>query len=278
MKKAKVFINAKINLTLDVQKKAGDYHQIESLVLPISIGDYIKVSKRADNKIVIKERGIKCGIKNEDNNAYKTAKAFIEKHETSGVNILINKKIPLSSGLGGSSADIAGTLYSLNKIFGKEELDILDKLGSDTRFMYYNRPAIISGRGEKLEFLKSVSSFFVIILLHEQGVSAKEGYKAFDDLNKTSQNNTKKALEFLETDREKAYKYFSNDLEEGVKALIPKIQTNINALKNVGAKASLMAGSGSAVLGIFNDKKARDLAYKKLKKDYKDKIIKTQTI
>ena len=51
MKKAKVFINAKINLTLDVQKKAGDYHQIESLVLPISIGDYIKVSKRADNKI-----------------------------------------------------------------------------------------------------------------------------------------------------------------------------------------------------------------------------------
>ena len=144
--------------------------------------------------------------------------------------------------------------------------------------MYYSRPAIISGRGEKLEFLKSVSSFFVIILLHEQGVSAKEGYKAFDDLNKTSQNNTKKALEFLETDRDKAYKYFSNDLEEGVKALIPKIQTNINALKNVGAKASLMAGSGSAVLGIFNDKKARDLAYKKLKKDYKDKIIKTQTI
>ena len=99
--KVKVKSYAKINLTLNVGEKTGGFHPIDSLVTAIDIYDEIAVSRRKDDEIRLIMRGIgETQIKQSENTAYKAALAFKEKFKTGGVNIEINKKIPVQIELG----------------------------------------------------------------------------------------------------------------------------------------------------------------------------------
>jgi 4-diphosphocytidyl-2-C-methyl-D-erythritol kinase len=69
-----------------------------------------------------------------------------------------------------------------------------------------------------------------------------------------------------------------NDLYNPAIKLLPKIQENINALNSVGALKAMMTGSGSAVFGIFKDRKSLNDAYKKLLPKFGERLIKTKTI
>ena len=137
MRKVKVKIPAKINITLDVLDKTPDgFHDLKSLVASINIYDKITLKKRKDVFISLKEKGNVTGLQ-EENNAYKTAKKFMAKYDTPGVNIVIDKKIPIANGLGGSSADIAGVLIAMKKLY-KVDCDLSElasELGSDVCYM-----------------------------------------------------------------------------------------------------------------------------------------------
>ena len=279
MKKTKVKVYAKINLTLDVGNLENGYHNIKSLVSSIDLCDEITVTKRQDRRISLKNTAInpKCAVV--DNNAYKTAKLFKEKYNTLGVDIVINKKIPVASGLGGSSADVAGVLMAMDALFdGKHDLvEMANAIGSDCAYMLDGGYAVIGGRGEKIEKVVTDAKFYLIIMTAENGLSSRESYKEFDRQGKVYPPITTTAVECLQKDKKGEFiKLIRNDLYPASSAKVPEIKQNLEILSSVAP--SVMSGSGSSVYAVFLDKTARDTAYKALRKKYKEKIIKTETL
>lgn len=279
MKKTKVKVYAKINFTLDVGGLDNGYHKIKSLVSSIDLYDEITVTKRQDRRITLKNVGIdpKCTVV--DNNAYKTAKMFKEKYNTLGVDIVINKKIPVASGLGGSSADVAGVLKAMDVIFpGEHDLvEIANAIGSDCAYMLDGGYAVIGGRGDEIKPLYANTKFYLIIMTADSGLSSREAYKEFDRQEIVYPPVTEKAVENLVGDKKGEFiKLIRNDLYPASSEKVPEIKQNLEILSSVAP--SVMSGSGSSVFAVFLDKTARDTAYRVLRKKYKDKIIKSQTI
>ena len=281
MKKITIKAPAKVNLTLDIVEKTRKFHAIKTLVASIDLYDEITIKDRKDRRINLTMKGIPMDCETTENNAYIAAKNFMEKFFTMGADIKIVKNIPLSSGLGGSSADTAGVLKGMKELY---ELDcdllpIANNLGSDTAYMLDGGFAVLEGRGEKITFKQIDTVIYFVILAIEQGVSARASYAEFDKQKKTYKQMTDTALKSLEL---KEYEFFkscvSNHLYNASIALAPEIITSKNNLIRAGAKSVTMSGSGSSVIGVFFDKKERDNAYKKLAPLYGENAIKAQTI
>ncbi len=279
MRRTKVKVYAKINFTLDVGQTENGYHSIKSLVSTIDLADEITVTKRNDRRISLKNVGINPQCAVVDNNAYKVAKLFKEKYNTAGVDIVINKKIPVASGLGGSSADVVGVLRAMNILFpGDNDLvSLANAIGSDCAYMLKGGFAVLSGRGEKIETINSDSKFYLIIMTADMGLSSREAYKEFDRLNVKPQPTTEQVVALLEKDKKgELVKYIKNDLYTASSGKVPEIKHNLEILSSIAP--SVMSGSGSSVFGVFLDVGARDTAYRVLKRKYKNKIIKAQTV
>lgn len=280
MRKIREKIPAKINLTLDVTGVKDGYHEIKSLFCSINVFDKITVKKRSDKKITLKEKGILTGISMTENNAYRAAALYRDTFGTAGVDIVIDKNIPIGAGLGGSSADIAGVLNAMDKIFNAGSVKKLaDELGSDVAFMLHGGLSEVTGRGETVKPILCPYKFYLLIITENESVGAKEGYAAFDRAEKTYQPCTEKAEIALKNgETERFYKLLKNDLYNTSAVLVPKIKENVKALKKAGAVNAVMTGSGSAVVGYFADKKRRNAAVKTLKNEYKHKLIFAETI
>lgn len=281
MKKVKIKIPAKINLTLDVAEVKEGFHEIKSLVCSIDIFDEITIKRRKDWDVNLKMRGIDAMCSVQQNNAYRAGKLFSDHFITEGVDITINKKIPVGAGLGGSSADVAGVLNGMKELFKvEEELDELaNKLGSDCAYMLKGGWAVISGKGEKVKYNKLDKKLYLIIITEEQGVSSKEAYEKFDALKKKPKPCTDKVFKHLaENEFEKAFALAKNDLYPASLTFVQQMDFNVKALKKVGANLALMTGSGSSVVGVFLSEADRDKAYKTLKALFKGQILKANTL
>ena len=109
---------AKINLTLKVTGAEGGFHTLDSVVASVDLYDLIVLKKRRDKLVSITMHG--CGseqIPFESNNAVKAAESFINEFDTCGADITVYKNIPMGLGLGGSSADSAGVLNGLARLY-----------------------------------------------------------------------------------------------------------------------------------------------------------------
>ena len=279
MKKTKVKALAKINLTLDVVGAENGFHQLKSLVASIDLGDQIILTKRNDKNVTLTCNGLDVGCDIESNNAYKTTKLFMQTFGVNGVDIALNKNIPVGAGLGGSSADIAGVLNGMKKLYNLDcnLLDLANKLGSDSGYMLNGGWAVLQGRGDIIEPVETKAKFYLLILSAQGQVSAGACYKEFDQQGKAYMPVTDKAVELLKSGDIKGFgDILKNDLYPSAKQLLPQIEDNLNALKEFGS--CVMTGSGSAVIGVYSSLKERNKAYNKLYKVYGDTLIKAKTV
>ena len=281
MKRITQKIPAKINLTLDVLGVTGGFHDLESMVASIDVYDKITVTKRTDRVITLKCKGLPVDCAPVDNNAYRAAKLFMERFNTTGVNIVIEKNIPVGGGLGGSSADIVGVLKCMQALFEKSEdlTDIANDLGSDCAYMLNGGFATMRGRGDKVEKLNIDKTLYLILIPEQKSTSARLVYKAFDDMQKSFSPCTALALKALnDGDMHKFLAVIKNDLTDSALSQVPEMNANLTALKKAGAPVALMTGSGSCVYALFENEKQRNMAYKKLKNLYGKGLIKAKTI
>ena len=218
---------AKINIYLKVLGKRNDgYHNLESLMVPIDLYDELEF---IDNDKDI----IESNIDIENNIMYKAIKYMKETYKINRcVKIKLNKNIPLSSGLGGGSSDLSTTLKGLNLLWNlnlsDEELGEISLLfGSDTLFFIYNKPAIIKGRGEVLEFVEFMPKD-ILLFNPKIKVSTKDVFSEY----KESDNG-------------------NNDLEMALLRLYPKINDFKKYYENQGLELSL-SGSGSTYFSFNN--------------------------
>lgn len=176
--------NAKINLTLRVKDKIGDYHKLNSLMVKLDLSDILVFTKGKEDMVI-------SNIDIKDNIILKTIKLFKETYQIEeNVNVYLKKNIPLSAGLAGGSSDSSATLRGLNRLFNlnksEKELAILaSKLGSDNVFTLYNRTAIAKGRGELLDLVEeSIKEYDIYIINPKFGLSTKEVYDNYKYLDK----------------------------------------------------------------------------------------------
>lgn len=181
--------NAKINLTLAVTGKREDgYHIVDTLMQSLDISDILHIAKSGRLTVSCDANGL-CG---EDNICFKAARIFFEDTGVDGgADIVIEKHIPISAGLGGGSADAAGVLCALNRIYnaGLTEQRLCElgaRVGADVPFFIRGGTQRARGIGERLEALPSLCGCGFVIVKAGQKPSTAQMYGRLD---KTPFNN-----------------------------------------------------------------------------------------
>lgn len=281
MGSTKVKVPAKINLTLDIIGYRNGYHDISSLVCPIDLYDTVTVKPNKDHCVYVEENWKNNGSDNDESYAYDAATVFESEYQMTGVDISVEKMIPVGAGLGGSSAECAGTLIALRDMFCKSAdiFRLANELGSDTAYMTVGGTAVLSGRGDKVLPLPPVPKMYLIIITDREKCASGDSYSEYDAIGKTYEPVTDEAVRALKRgDVKGMLSVLKNDLTEASSRLVPNIKWNIEALKDAGAEVALMTGSGSSVYGIFLNEKDRDRAFKELHKAYGSMLIKAETV
>jgi 4-diphosphocytidyl-2-C-methyl-D-erythritol kinase len=263
---------AKINLCLHLLKKREDgYHEIFSVMQAIDLYDRLALHKT--------ERGIviQCDHpdvpEDENNLAYQAANLlFKEKDLKGGVRINIEKKIPVSAGLGGGSSNAAFTLKGINQLFDLQLSlqrlhSLASRIGSDVPFFLYSGQAIAKGRGEKIVPIKLYGDYWLVLICPNLMISTGRVYQnaKFDLTAGKSFIN----LDFCDNkdDFLKRLRQFHNDLEKVVMPRHKIIRQIKKTLENSGAIKSSMSGSGPTVYGLFEKKSQAEEVARKLSQD-----------
>ncbi|MDE7453356.1 MAG: hypothetical protein K2N22_03000, partial [Clostridia bacterium] len=249
------------------------------VVVTVDLYDLIVLKSRRDKLVSITMHG--CGseeIPFESNNAVKAAESFIEEFDTCGADITVYKNIPMGLGLGGSSADSAGVLNGLAKLYKINDparLKLLaDANGSDTRYMLTGGYARLFGRGDVVKQIDSKLRLDILLLAPRQGVSTAECYKRFNAEYANGDNEAEQAVE--NCDKAELAKFIGNDLTAPALTLSDEVQTAINELKEFDPLAVNMTGSGSGVYAVFEN--AEFCAYAKSRYRGKFRAIQLKTI
>ena len=247
-----VLAPAKINLSLKILgRRNDDFHELDTLITPISLYDEIGIEKRP-------EKGIKFRCddpsvpQGDDNLVVRAAKAFFETTKIEPVvSIELKKKIPHGAGLGGGSSDAASVLLTLNDLFetklSREALaEIAAPLGSDVPFFLFQSAAICKGHGEMVMPVKLQRQFSILLLKPAFAVSTAWAYSRWQ--------HSREIPGIRYEEQEFAGQTFANDLERPVFekfVFLARFKMWLLSQSEVGA--GLMSGSGSTMFAVMRE-------------------------
>ena len=248
---------AKINLSLNITGREGGYHTLRSLAASIDLSDTIFLTRRKLSRVTMHGLGSE-GIPPEKNNALRAAELFSERFGTDGADISIYKDIPMGAGLGGSSADAAGVLRGMRKLYGvgtDEELkELADALGSDTGYMLKGGYALLEGRGERVTPLPCAETLWLLLLLPREGVSTAECYRLYDEMPDADGGQTEHCVQALLSGRaEELGANLFNSLLAPASRLQPAVARALEEAKSFSPYGAGMTGSGSCVFALFEN-------------------------
>ncbi|MDD2511023.1 MAG: 4-(cytidine 5'-diphospho)-2-C-methyl-D-erythritol kinase [Syntrophomonas sp.] len=253
---------AKVNLTLDVKGKRSDgYHELETVMHQVNLLDIIEIAKAAGG-IQIKSNSSLIPT-NEENLAYQAADMILEKHarhaHIEGVDIFIEKNIPIAAGLAGGSSDAAAVIQGINKLYelGLEEGEMLElavAIGSDVAFCLAGGSHLARGRGEILSRMPDQFLPFIILVKPDFQLSTAEVYRELDLTQvEESPDNSAFLAAWEDYDIINIARNMGNVLETVCLRKFPEIAAIKAELREMGALNALMSGSGPSVMGIFTE-------------------------
>lgn len=243
---------AKINLTLFVCGAADGYHKLDSLVASVGLYDTVTVRKRRDGRVTVKMLGAEI---QGENNAVKAAELFIKEFATCGADITVIKRIPMGAGLGGSSADAAGVLNALARLYRINDTERLAKLadatGSDTRYMLGGGWARLFGRGDTVKKVSGRLRARLLLLVPEEKVSTPQCFAAFDKNGVVGGDSDEAERAVNRGDVYALAASLHNALMPAAVSLSGGISDCADKLKGLDPLAVNMTGSGSGVYALF---------------------------
>lgn len=279
--KVKAF--AKINLCLDVLRRKEDgYHEVEMVMTNVDIADVLEIKELEEKKILLKSDNKDLAM-DETNLIYK-AIVLLQKEagKDFGIELSLEKNIPMEAGMAGGSADAAATLKAVNELFklniSKDRLlELGASLGADIPFCIMGGTALASGVGEKLKSLKPLPKMKILIAKPNIGLSTKKVYESLDieNLNKSGfrHRDVKEMVSVIESDKDEKIKIkeiadsLNNILELPSIKLLPFIEDIKKTMMDNNCLGCLMSGSGTAVFGIFDSDEDMLRTKKILKED-----------
>jgi 4-diphosphocytidyl-2-C-methyl-D-erythritol kinase len=255
----------KVNLLLNILgRRADGFHELETVMQPIHLFDYLQFTRGGSGiQLTCSEPTLPV---DSGNLVHRAATVFLQLAGIKdGVNIHLEKKIPLAAGLGGGSGNAATTLLALNELFGhpltSEQLNqIAASLGSDIPFFLQDKPALALGRGEKVSSLEPFDALqgAAFLLIHPGfGIATAWAYKELARFPVALNGRPGRAhqlIELLKTpDLARAGAAFYNSLEAPALEKYPLLALYQDFLRAQGAAATLMSGSGSTTFAIARD-------------------------
>ncbi|MGA2801849.1 MAG: 4-(cytidine 5'-diphospho)-2-C-methyl-D-erythritol kinase [Verrucomicrobiota bacterium] len=267
----------KVNLLLNILGRRPDgFHELETILHPVNVCDRLTFERDAHGvKLTCNDAALPT---DEQNLVHRATTAFLQAAKiTDGVRIHLEKKIPLAAGLGGGSGNAATTLLALNKLFDRPLAPgklhkLATALGSDVPFFLQNRPALATGRGEKIQPLEDFPALRgrVFLLIHPGfGISTTWAYQAlarFPVALNGLRGRAQKLISALQTgDLRAAGSGFYNSLEVPAFGKFPVLALFQEFLRTNGALAALMSGSGSTTFAIAENVGAAELLMEKFK-------------
>ena len=271
MEKIELKAYGKINLGLDVIRKRPDgYHDLDMIMQMVDVYDDIVITKNKTGKIEVKtDTAVLSNGK--DNLAYMAAKMLMDEFKIKdGVNIYINKRIPIAGGMAGGSSDCATTLMGINQLFelglSKEELmERGVKLGADVPYCVLGGTAIARGLGEVLTPLPAPVDCHVIIAKPPVSVSTAYVYGHIKPLEITKRPDIEAMAQSIKDgDLKKMASLIYNVMEDVTVVEYPIISEIKQVMLDNGALNSIMSGSGPTVFGLFDDKEKAQQCVKTL--------------
>jgi len=265
---AKTVARAKINLFLSVGPRRQDgYHDIRSVMQSLELCDelFFRRTDSSGGRITLRcsDGRLPSG---EQNLVWRAVEAFAGETgvmEEGGVEVFINKRIPVGAGLAGGSADAAAALLAMNNIWELElslaEIEgIAARVGSDVPFCLRGGTAMVTGRGEKVEPLEPLPSFQVVLASPGEQAPTAEVYKRFDSVAGESGLPSKEELErmlsaLLEGVKKGDFEAISANLHNSLESATiarDQVEQYKNTALEAGAAAALMTGSGPAVFAL----------------------------
>lgn len=263
---------AKINLGLDVIGRREDgYHQVRMIMQTIRMFDQLEIEKSSTS-------GIRLSVNlpyvptDSGNLVYRAASLLMEEFSIQeGVDIRLNKFIPVAAGMAGGSSDAAAALVGVNRLFdlGLSRKELMERglrLGADVPYCVMRGTALAEGIGEKLTRLPALPSCYILIGKPGISVSTKYVYTNLKLDARTEHPDIDGIIEALENqDLGGVTGKMGNVLESVTIPRYPVIEKIKDLMKAEGALNALMSGSGPTVFGIFDDRKTAERAQQKLR-------------
>jgi 4-diphosphocytidyl-2-C-methyl-D-erythritol kinase len=245
---------AKVNLVLRVGSlRADGFHDIASLMAPLDLGDRVEV------RVASRPGPVTCRVPGHrdldgpSNLAARAAEAFRRRFGVArGVAIRIDKRTPVTAGLGGGSSDAAAVLRCLARAFAVRDAaglaEVGLEIGSDVPFFLGPGPAWAAGRGEQLAPAVVPRQHLVLIYPRHPALAIRAG-EAYGWLDESRADQRVPRLP--RRGGVVRPSLVGNDLQAPCVARRPALRHLLGLLVGAGAKVAIMSGSGPTVFGLF---------------------------
>jgi len=275
---------AKLNLILEVLGKRPDgYHEIRSLVQTINLCDTLSFELASDISLKCTEPALQTS----DNLIIRAANLLKKVCSyKGGTRIILEKRIPLSSGLGGGSSNAEATLIALNKhwelgITTSELLNLAAQLGSDVPFFIHKGAALVEGRGEGVTPLPPAPSpiWFVLLLptLPIMTDKTKQAYTRLKEQHFTSGQFIARAREIWANNKKLKPTLLFNVFDSIAFDIFPELNVYWNGFEQAGATNIHLAGSGPTLFTLAADKNSATELHQLIREQSMTSIIVSST-
>lgn len=265
----RVRVPAKINLALCVGPCRPDgFHDLATVFHAISLGDEVRAQARPDAQIVLTMAGrgegeVAC---DQTNLAVRAATALRDRHGRAdlGIQMHINKQIPVAGGMAGGSADGAGALVACNAVWGlgcsdAELSAIAADLGSDVPFSLMGGNALGTGRGERLTPLPGGPALRWVVAVARGGLSTPRIYRVFDEMvaagraTASAEHPRELMAALARGTAAEIAGLLTNSLQAPALECLPALRETLEVGRQAGALAALVSGSGPSCVFLVDD-------------------------
>ena len=264
---------AKINLGLDILRKREDgYHEVRMIMQTIQMYDVLEMKR-------VRKPGISLSVNysyipnDERNLVYKAAKLLMDEFQVKGgVDIHLEKFIPVAAGMAGGSSDAAAAFVGVNKMFhlGLSEQELMERavqIGADVPYCIMRGTALAEGIGEKLKRLPKVPECYVLVGKPGINVSTKTAYENLNLAGIGKHPDIDGLIRDIECgDLYAMASKMENVFEPGIIRQYPVIGNIKELMEEKGALKAMMSGSGPTVFGIFDNRDKMAAAARSLRK------------
>jgi len=242
-------------------RREDGFHELETILHPVAVCDVVEVEETAEMSLCCEAPGVPV---DRNNLAWRAAELFLSRTKVGGgVGIHLTKRVPAAAGLGGGSSDAAATLLAMDELFGTRLgfsglSGLAAELGSDVPFFLQDGPALGTGRGERIEVLppfRRLCGAAWVLAKPGFGVPTAWAYKALGNHPVALNGRKGRASEVVQALLEDGpldgiEEVLYNSLEAPVFDKYPLLKIISDSMRQWGAVASMMSGSGSTIFGI----------------------------
>lgn len=254
---------AKVNLILRVlDRLPNGYHNLWSLMQTVELTDSFRFRLNRNSRDITLQCDHADLPTDRSNLIYRAAELVLNRATIdAGVDITVNKRIPLAAGLGGGSSDAATTIVGLTRLF---KLDWSEHnmaqlgatLGSDVPFFFSAPSAVIRGWGQDVTPVTVTGQRWMVLVNPGFPIETKWAYE-FLSSTRGSVKPLAEAVRRVERmgslSWEQVIQLMENDFEEALLPQYPQLARLKTDLLSAGAEAALLSGSGATVIGVFPD-------------------------